>query len=73
MTNSSSAIHSGQSDGGCGQEGSGLQPRGGDQSAGIRGQFGGGLNFMKCPLGKLNGGHLNALNTAVGTAQQHER
>lgn len=34
MTNSSSAIHSGQPDGGCGQDGSGAQSGGGDQPAG---------------------------------------
>lgn len=83
MTNSSSAIHSGQPEGGFGQDGSGAQPGGGDQPAGGRGQFGGGLNLMNAP--SANDGNLagaakpsspadaNALNTAIATARQHER
>jgi hypothetical protein len=83
MMNSSSAIHSGQPDGGCGQDGSGSQPDGGDQPAGGWGQFGGGLNLMNAP--SASDGYLtwtairsgpadvDALYTDVDTAQQLER
>jgi hypothetical protein len=83
MMNSSSAIHSGQPGGGCGQDGSGSQPGGGDQPACGRGQFGGGLNFMNAPLGEQrqpdqdretsSPADVDALYTVIGTAQQHER
>lgn len=49
MMNSSSAIHSGQPGGGCGQDRSGSQSGGGDQPRGGWGQFGGGLYFMNVP------------------------
>lgn len=48
---SSSSTHSGQPQGGWDQDGSGCQPGGGDQPSGERGQFGGGLNLIDCPLG----------------------
>jgi hypothetical protein len=82
MTNSSSAIHSRQPGGGCGHDGSGFQPRGGDQPAGRRGQFGGGLNLMNAPsandadLAGPKPSHpveVDALYTIIGIAQQHER